>query len=145
MQDEGQPTAVRSVPHNAQRITSLPPHRPACPTLAAAPLSTPKARTTGSGMRSEGPPILKFWMERCVCAPHSLHVSMQTRRTSVQAGRRLGCHADPPFDPLLLLPVTVGCSAAWAGRRAGGRAVVNVAAELTCPAEAALDTGFGTA
>lgn len=46
-------------------------------TLAAAPLSTPNARTTGSGMRSVGPPILKFWMDRCVCAPHSLQSAGQ--------------------------------------------------------------------
>jgi hypothetical protein len=35
-------------------------------TFAAARLSTPKARMTGTGMRSRGPPILKFWIERCV-------------------------------------------------------------------------------
>ena len=33
-------------------------------TAAAAPLSTPNALTTGSGMRSRGPPILKFCRER---------------------------------------------------------------------------------
>src|SRR5262245_22109796 len=37
---------------------------------AAACLSRPKARISGVGMRS--PPILKFWNERWVCAPHSL-------------------------------------------------------------------------
>ena len=37
---------------------------------AAACFSRPKARISGVGMRS--PPILKFWNERWVCAPHSL-------------------------------------------------------------------------
>jgi hypothetical protein len=41
-------------------------------TLAAARFSTPKARTTGSGIRSLAPPILKFCSERCVCAPQYL-------------------------------------------------------------------------
>jgi hypothetical protein len=41
-------------------------------TLAAARLRTPKARTTGSGMRSLGPPILKFRRDRCVWAPQYL-------------------------------------------------------------------------
>ena len=37
---------------------------------AAACFSRPKARISGVGMRS--PPILKFWNERWVCAPHNL-------------------------------------------------------------------------
>lgn len=41
-------------------------------TLAAARLMTPKALTTGSGIRSRAPPILKFMIERCVCAPQYL-------------------------------------------------------------------------
>jgi hypothetical protein len=42
-------------------------------TLAAARFSTPKAFTTGSGMRSRAPPILKFCRDLCVCAPQYLH------------------------------------------------------------------------
>jgi len=41
-------------------------------TCAAAPLRIPKARTTGSGMRSLGPPILKFIVDRWVWAPQYL-------------------------------------------------------------------------
>ena len=37
-------------------------------------LSTPNALITGSGMRAAGPPIGKFWSERCVCAPQSTSV-----------------------------------------------------------------------
>ena len=43
-------------------------------TRAAAPLSTPKAATTGAGMRSLAPPMSKFWRERWVWAPQSLYL-----------------------------------------------------------------------
>ena len=42
-------------------------------TLAAARFCTPNAFTTGSGMRSRAPPILKFCRDLCVCAPQYLH------------------------------------------------------------------------
>ena len=43
-----------------------------CFTFAAALFRMPKAVTTGSGIRSRAPPILKFCRDRCVCAPQYL-------------------------------------------------------------------------
>lgn len=42
-------------------------------TFAAEAFRIPNARMSGSGMRSEAPPILKFCKERWVCAPQYLH------------------------------------------------------------------------
>lgn len=49
-------------------------------TLAAARLMTPNALTTGSGMRSRGPPILKFMIERCVWAPQYLQRAQRVQQ-----------------------------------------------------------------
>lgn len=40
----------------------------------------PKARMMGSGMRSRGPPMSKFWRDLWVCAPHNLTVHTQNKR-----------------------------------------------------------------
>lgn len=50
-------------------------------TFAAARLRTPKAWTTWSGIRSLGPPILKFCRDRCVWAPQYLNIELLAAST----------------------------------------------------------------
>ncbi len=47
-------------------------------TIAAARFCTPNALTTGSGIRSPAPPILKFCSDLCVCAPQYLKTGDQS-------------------------------------------------------------------
>jgi hypothetical protein len=92
-------------------LTLLQPAAPAAslPTFAAALFSTPKALTTGSGIRSRAPPILKFWIDRCVCAPQYLR---STHTPSGTAG---------DLAPCVRLYFGESCAAVWAGLSAALR------------------------
>ena len=46
--------------------------------LAAALFCMPNADMRGAGMRSRGPPILKFMKDRCVCAPQYLEIGAES-------------------------------------------------------------------
>ncbi len=62
--------------------------------LAAALFCMPNADMRGAGMRSRGPPILKFMKDRCVCAPQYLEIGAESECMSSDSQMEIGAESE---------------------------------------------------